>query len=111
MAGETKPEDTRERLLARREQRLRQAVAYDAQGRTDLAGICRAEATNAGMEATNYPIVDTGKRDGLGRPIHVDQFGRRHWEPEDSERPAGCEHLSDEEWNLVRRCHGPVTCG
>ena len=32
MAGEKKPEDTRERLLARRERRLRQAVAYDAQG-------------------------------------------------------------------------------
>ena len=81
-------EDTRERLLAQKERRLREAAAYERGGRPDLAAICRVDATNAAMEATNYPIVDTGKTDGLGRPIHVDQFGRRHWKPEDSERPA-----------------------
>ena len=104
-------QDTGERLLAHKRRRLRQALAHDARGRTDLAAICRVEATNAGMEASNHPIVDTRKSDGLGRPIHVDQVGRRHWRPEDSERPAGWEHLSDDQWHLTRRCHGPVACG
>lgn len=104
-------EDRRKRLLAQKERRLREAAAYEGRGRPDLAAICRVDATNAAMEATNYPIVDTGKTDGLGRPIHVDQFGRRHWKPEDSERPAGLKDLTDDEWNLTLRCHGPVTCG
>ena len=101
---------TKAGLLAEKRRLLESADGWERDGRPDIAGLQRLAAMRKGMEAADHPLVETGRTDGLGRAIRIDQVGRRVWRDEDWERPKSLKHLSADDWYRTRQCHGPFSC-